>query len=94
MNDTVNSDGNLFGRLVALVLIAAVAFGAYRLACGGSCFLKSFCCPSAASAPFPEAVKSEPAVPAEKPKRRVHKPVEKPLPAAVDASTAPAASAP
>ncbi len=64
MNDTVNSDGNLFGRFVALVLIAGVMFAAHRLAGSGV---------TVSSAPVAQEAK-----PVEAPKAR--KAVRKPLP--------------
>ena len=97
MNDTVNSDGNLLGRAIALVLIVGVAFAAYRLSCGRACFLKSSDCISAAPIVAPAA--PEPPLPPAKPKAL--KPVEKPLapeadetPAVPAASEAPAAAQP
>ena len=86
MNDKVNSDGNLFGRIVALILIAGVAFAAHRIACGGACFMKISCCPTVEKTAVPaESVVApvEPeAAPVETPKAKpkVRKPVEKPLP--------------
>jgi len=64
MSDTVNSDGNLFGRFVALILIAGVAFGA-KISCS--------------SAVTVVAEPKIAPVAAPKPKPRVLKPVEKPL---------------
>ncbi|OGS36916.1 MAG: hypothetical protein A2506_02655 [Elusimicrobia bacterium RIFOXYD12_FULL_66_9] len=83
MNDTVNSDGNLFGRFVALILIAGAAFAAHRLACGSSCFMKMSCCPSSSVSTPPAPVPESPApVEASKPKLRPKsvKPLERPIP--------------
>lgn len=33
MNSTINGDGNLLGRIGAIVLIAAAGFGLHRLNC-------------------------------------------------------------
>ena len=83
MNDTVNSDGNLFGRFVALILIAGAAFAAHRFACGGACFMKMSCCPAVAKPAETAASAAPEAAPVEAPKLKakpkVLKPVEKPL---------------
>lgn len=84
MNDTVNSDGNLFGRFVALVLIVGVALGAHRLSCSGSCFLKILCCRTVETSVVPAVPQTQPV---EAPKRKVRKHVETPLETALPPST-------
>lgn len=79
-SDAVNSDGNLFGRLVALVAIAGVAIGVHLLMSGRG--LSAVSVPAAVvEAPKPVAVR----------RVRAPKPVEKPMPAEVPPAPEPLA---
>lgn len=82
MKDTLNSDGNMFGRLAALVLLVGTALAVHRFASGGSCPFSFSCCRPAVqqvSAP-PVALEPVAALTPVVHKARALKPVEKPLP--------------